>query len=87
MRRTLYPGRAGFPHRRIHDMMEEAAVDFVLTEQPFIDKLGGFPIRYTDCEICGVETLPGDGTQSPIRNALLMCFIHPVLPDVPRVSA
>ena len=50
------PAEPDFPTGRIHDMMEEAAVDFVLTEQPFIDKLGGFPIRYTDCEICGVET-------------------------------
>ena len=50
------PAEPDFPTGRIHDMMEEAAVDFVLTEQPFTDKLGGFPIRYTDCEICGVET-------------------------------
>lgn len=50
------PAEPDFPTGRIHDMMEEAAVDFVLTEQPFTDKLDGFPIRYTDCEICGVET-------------------------------
>lgn len=37
-------------------MMTEAQVDFVLTEHAFAPKLSSFPIRYTDCEICGVET-------------------------------
>ena len=50
------PAEPDFPTGRIHDMMEEAVVDFVLTEQPFTDKLDGFSIRYTDCEICGAET-------------------------------
>ena len=50
------PAEPDFPTGRIHDMMKEAEVDFVLTEHAFAPKLEGFPIRYTDCEICGVET-------------------------------
>jgi len=37
-------------------MMEEAKVDFILTEKESVNKLKGFPIRLTDSEICGVET-------------------------------
>lgn len=50
------PAEPDFPTGRIHDMMKETEVDFVLTEHAFAPKLEGFPIRYTDCEICGVET-------------------------------
>ena len=50
------PAEPDFPTGRIHDMMREAQVDFILTEHAFASKLEGFPIRYTDCEICGVET-------------------------------
>ncbi len=50
------PAEPTFPTGRIHDMMTEAQVDFVLTEHAFIPKLGGFPLRFADCEICGVET-------------------------------
>ena len=50
------PAEPDFPTGRIHDMMTEAQVDFILTEHAFTHKLDGFPIRYTDCEICGVET-------------------------------
>lgn len=50
------PAEPDFPTKRIRYMMVEAGVDFVLTEQAFTDKLDGFPLRLTDCEICGVET-------------------------------
>lgn len=50
------PAEPDFPTKRIRYMMAEAGVDFVLTEQAFTDKLDGFPLRLTDCEICGVET-------------------------------
>lgn len=49
------PAEPDFPSGRIHDMMAEAEVDFILTEQAFAEKLAGFPLRCTDCEICGVE--------------------------------
>lgn len=49
------PAEPGFPTGRIHYMMEEAEVDFILTEKAFTDKLEGFPVRLTDCEICGLE--------------------------------
>lgn len=50
------PAEPDFPTGRIHDMMEEAKIDFILTEKESANKLKGFPIRLTDCEICGVET-------------------------------
>lgn len=50
------PAEPDFPAGRIRYMMEEAGVDFILTEKAFTGKLTGFPIRLTDCEICGVET-------------------------------
>ena len=86
MRRPICPSRAGFPTGRIHDMMTEAQVDFVLTEHAFAPKLSSFPIRYTDCEICGVETPPGSATPSKTRNAPPMCCIRQVPPGGPKVS-
>lgn len=50
------PAEPDFPTGRIRYMMEEAGVDFILTEKENTDKLEGFEIRLTDCEICGVET-------------------------------
>lgn len=40
------PAEPDFPTGRIHDMMTEAQVDFVLTEHAFAPKLNSFPIRY-----------------------------------------
>lgn len=50
------PAEPDFPTGRIRYMMEEAKVDFILTETSFTDKLDGFDVRLTDCEICGLET-------------------------------
>lgn len=50
------PAEPSFPTGRIHYMMKEAKVDFILTEREYADKLDGFKIRLTDCEICGLET-------------------------------
>ncbi|MCZ0860088.1 AMP-binding protein [Methanocorpusculum sp. MG] len=47
------PAEPDFPTGRIRYMMEEAKVDFILTETSFMDKLDGFDVRLTDCEICG----------------------------------
>ena len=49
------PAEPSFPTGRIRYMMEEAKVDFILTETSFTDKLSDFEVRLTDCEICGVE--------------------------------
>jgi D-alanine--poly(phosphoribitol) ligase subunit 1 len=49
------PAEPGFPAGRIRDMMTEAQVDFILTDMEYIPKLRGFPLRLTDCEICGVK--------------------------------
>ena len=49
------PAEPSFPTGRIRYMMEEAQVDFVLTEKEYENKLDGLPVRLTDCEICGLE--------------------------------
>lgn len=49
------PAEPNFPTGRIRYMMEEAEVDFILTETSFTDKLSGFDVRLFDCEICGLE--------------------------------
>lgn len=68
------PAEPDFPTGRIHDMMSEAQVDFVLTEHAFANKLDGFPIRYTDCEICGVETpsWKRNAVEDPERSAYVL---------------
>lgn len=49
------PAEPNFPTGRIRYMMEEAGVDFILTEREYADKLNGFSLRFADCEICGLE--------------------------------
>lgn len=49
------PAEPNYPIGRIRYMMEEAEIDFILTEKEHEDKLKGFPLRFVDCEICGVE--------------------------------
>lgn len=49
------PAEPSFPTGRIRYMMSEAAVDFILTERECADKLAGFDLRLTDCEICGLD--------------------------------
>lgn len=49
------PAEPSFPAGRIQIMMQEANVDFVLTEKQFEDKLCGLPVRLFDCAICGLE--------------------------------
>lgn len=50
------PAEPGFPSARIRYMMDEANVDFILTESVYAEKLSGFSVRLTDCEICGIQT-------------------------------
>ena len=50
------PAEPTFPTGRIQYMMQEAKVDFILTEREHADKLAGFPTRLTDCEICGLDS-------------------------------
>lgn len=50
------PAEPDFPVGRIRYMMEEAEVDFILTEKAYAGKLKEFDVRLTDCEICGIET-------------------------------
>ena len=49
------PAEPSFPTGRIRYMMEEAEVDFILTEREYEEKLAGFSTKLLDCEICGLE--------------------------------
>lgn len=49
------PAEPDFPQGRLHDMLTEAEVDFVLTEKEMENKLSAFAPRLIDCEICGME--------------------------------
>ncbi len=45
------PAEPDFPTGRIHDMMTESRVDFILTEPSFLYKLEGFPTRLIEEKI------------------------------------
>lgn len=56
--RAMYaPAEPSFPFGKIRYMMNEANVDFILTESIYSEKLSSFSVRFTDCEICRVETV------------------------------
>ena len=60
------PAEPGFPTGRIHYMMEEAGVDFVLTEMQYASKLEGYEQIYSDCSIC--TAAPAAKTESIPRS-------------------
>ena len=68
------PAEPAFPTGRIQYMMDKAGVDFILTEKENMGKLDGFPLRLTDCEICGVETPAAERTekQNPKQPAYVL---------------
>jgi len=68
------PAEPTFPTGRIHYMMEEANVDFILTEKTYTNKLEGFELRLTDCEICGMETPISErkNIQNPMQPAYVL---------------
>lgn len=68
------PAEPEFPTGRIRDMMREAEVDFILTEEDSRNKLEGFPLRLIDREICGARTkTPGrECVQAPERPAYVL---------------
>ncbi|MCD7708416.1 MAG: AMP-binding protein, partial [Clostridiales bacterium] len=46
------PAEPDFPTGRIHDMMSEAQVDFVLTDRAYAHKLKGFDVKLAECGAC-----------------------------------
>lgn len=68
------PAEPSFPTDRIHYMMDEAKVDFILTERECTDKLNGFPLRLAECEICGLDAPATKRTdeQSPEQPAYVL---------------
>lgn len=49
------PAEPTFPTGRIHYMMTEAKVDFILTEMQYASKSEGFNTIYSDCSICAAD--------------------------------
>lgn len=49
------PAEPSFPTARIHYMMDEAKVDFILTEMQYTAKLEPYKQIYSDCSICNVD--------------------------------
>ena len=49
------PAEPTFPTGRIRYMMNEAGVDFMVTEMQYAEKLSGFLQIYSDCSICTVS--------------------------------
>ena len=60
------PAEPSFPTGRIRYMMDEAKVDFVLTEMQYESKLDGFKQIYSDCSICMAD--PGSSDRIYSQN-------------------
>ncbi len=67
------PAEPGFPTGRIHYMMEEAKVDFILTEMQYASKLEGWEQIYSDCSIC--IAAPGSKNRIYIQNEDDLAYI------------
>ena len=49
------PAEPSFPKGRVREMMDEAQVDFVVTEMQFASMLDGYRQIYSDCSICTAD--------------------------------
>ena len=67
------PAEPNFPINRIHYMMDEAKVDFILTEMQFASKLSKYDLVYSDCSIC--EASPGSEKREYIQNENDLAYI------------
>ena len=67
------PAEPAFPIGRIHYMMEEAKVDFVLTEMQYSSKLENFEQIYSDCSVCAAA--PGSKERVYRQNADDIAYI------------
>ena len=67
------PAEPAFPTGRIHYMMDEAKVDFILTEMSFAPKLEQYQKIYSDCSICAAA--PGSGTRKYVQNPDDLAYI------------
>lgn len=64
------PAEPSFPTGRIHYMMEEANVDFVLTEMQYAPKLENYQQIYSDCSICTADPGSADREYTQKDDAL-----------------
>ena len=67
------PAEPGFPIGRIRYMMEEAGVDFVLTDMQYTDRLQGLPVQVTDCKIC--EAAAGGTSREYRRSEEALAYV------------
>lgn len=67
------PAEPTFPTGRIQYMMNEANVDFILTEMQYAPKLENFKQIYSDCSICTAD--PGSKTRIYAQNPESLAYI------------
>lgn len=67
------PAEPTFPTGRIHYMMDEAKVDFVLTEMQYASKLENYEQIYSDCSICQAD--PGSVNREYRQNTDDLAYI------------
>lgn len=67
------PAEPSFPTGRIHYMMDEAKVNFVLTEMQYETKLEGYEQIYSDCSICQAD--PGSVNREYNQNPDDLAYI------------
>lgn len=67
------PAEPDFPIGRIRFMMEEAGVDFIVTEKSLAERLKGFELVYADCGVCHPPDTPAPvGEQDPEAPAYVL---------------
>ena len=76
------PAEPSFPTGRIRYMMDEAKVDFVLTEMQYESKLDGFKQIYSDCSICMADPGSSGRIYSRIPMTWHMCCTLLGLPAI-----
>ena len=64
------PAEPSFPKGRIRDMMDDAQVDFIVTEMQYEQKLAGYEQVYSDCSICMADPAAARRIYTQDPNAL-----------------
>ncbi len=63
------PAEPNFPTGRIQYMMQEADVDFIITDKAFENKIKVFSTVLADCSICGIKKPDGRSVDKSDENA------------------
>ncbi len=68
------PAEPNFPTGRIHDMMNDAEVDFILTEPDLAGKLEGFPLLFVDDLLKDAPATPRSAAKTDPDDAAYVLF-------------